>query len=253
MITEIILLAFIGLSVGSFLNVVIIRVPKGEGISLPASHCVTCKHPLRWYHNIPLFSWLLLGGKCAFCKKKISIQYPIVEILTALIFVSTLIKVDTIFSALAYSTLFSMLLALSVIDLKYKAVPDSISLPAFLLSIFIIDFGAISILGDFLSSLNASLVLAGGFALLRMIMSWIIKKEAMGEADIIIVGIIGATVGIELGLTAIYISALIAILAFMIVSKKGYELPFIPFLTLGLYLTWLFSPQVTRLLEMIYG
>jgi len=63
---------FIGLAVGSFLNVVIIRVPKGESISLPASHCVTCKHPLKWYHNIPLFSWIFLGGKCAFCKEKIS-------------------------------------------------------------------------------------------------------------------------------------------------------------------------------------
>jgi len=85
------------------------------------------------------------------------------------------------------------------------------------------------------------------------LVSWIIKKEAMGEADIIIAGIIGAVLGVELGLAAIYISALIALPVFLIVSKKGYELPFIPFLALGLYITWVFSPQVTTLLRMIYG
>ncbi len=240
----IILFGFIGLSVGSFLNVVIIRVPKDESISLPASHCVTCKHPLKWYHNIPLFSWVFLGGKCAFCKEKISIQYPIIELLTTFIFVSTALNIDSLLKAFIYSILFTMLLALSVIDLKYKAVPDCISIPALFVSLFV---------NDFLVSLNDALLLAGGFALLRIIISWVIKKEAMGEADIIIAGIIGAVVGVKLGLAAIYISALIALPVFMIVKKKGYELPFIPFLALGLYITWVFSPQVSQILEMIYG
>jgi leader peptidase (prepilin peptidase)/N-methyltransferase len=137
-----------------------------------------------------------------------------------------------------------MLLALSVIDLKYKAVPDSISIPALFVSLFV---------DDFMMSLNGMLILAGGFALLRILISWIIKKEAMGEADIIIAGIIGAVVGVELGLAAIYISALIALPVFMIIKTKGYELPFIPFLALGLYITWAFASQVTNLLRMIYG
>ncbi len=235
---------FIGLAVGSFLNVVIIRVPKGESISLPASHCVTCKHPLKWYHNIPIFSWLFLGGKCAFCKEKISIQYPIIESLTTFIFISTAYQSSSVAEALILSTLFTMLLALSVIDLKYKAVPDSISIPALFVSLFI---------DDFMISLNGMLILAGGFALLRILISWVIKKEAMGEADIIIAGIIGAVVGVELGLAAIYISALIALPVFMIVKTKGYELPFIPFLALGMYITWAYSSEVTTVLRMIYG
>ena len=243
-LTLVIFFGFIGLAVGSFLNVVIIRVPKNESISLPASHCVTCKHPLKWYHNVPVFSWLFLGGKCSFCKEKISIQYPIIEIVTTFIFVSTALQSDSVIKILIISTLFTMLLALSVIDLKYKAVPDSISIPALFVSLFT---------NDFMVSLNDALLLAGGFALLRIIVSWIIKKEAMGEADIIIAGIIGAAVGVELGLVAIYISALIALPVFMIVKKKGYELPFIPFLALGLYITWVFSPQVTNILGMIYG
>ena len=234
----------IGLSIGSFLNVVIIRIPKGENISLPASHCVTCKHPLKWYHNIPLFSWVFLGGKCAFCKEKISIQYPIIEILTAFIFVSTALIVKDTTETFIISTLFTMLLALSAIDFKYKAVPDNISIPALFVSLFV---------NDFLISLTDALILAGGFSLLRIIVSWVIKKEAMGEADIIIAGIIGATLGVEYGLVAIYISALIALPVFLIVSKKGYELPFIPFLAFGLYLTWMFSDQVKIVLDMIYG
>ncbi len=240
----IIFFGFIGLAVGSFLNVVIIRIPKGESISFPASHCVTCKHPLKWYHNIPILSWLFLSGKCSFCKEKISIQYPIIEALTTFIFLSTAMQTDTVADALIISTLFTMLLALSVIDLKYKAVPDSISIPALFVSLFV---------DDFLISLNDALLLAGGFALLRILVSWIIKKEAMGEADIIIAGIIGATLGVELGLAAIYISALIALPVFMIIKKKGYELPFIPFLALGLYLTWVFKPEIMSILRMIYG
>jgi len=243
-ISTVILFGFIGLAVGSFLNVVIIRVPKEQSIVFPSSYCPTCKHKLKWYHNIPIFSWLFLGGKCAFCKEKISIQYPIVELLTTFIFVSCALKTDTILEAFICSTLFAMLLALSVIDFKYKAVPDSISIPALFVSLFV---------GDFLVSLNDALLLAGGFALLRIIVSWAIKREAMGEADIIIAGIIGATVGVTLGLGAIYISAIIALPAFLIVSKKGYELPFIPFLALGLYITWIFSSQVTKLMGMIYG
>lgn len=241
---EIILFGILGLCIGSFLNVVIIRVPKNESITLPASHCVTCKHPLKWYHNIPLFSWVFLGGKCAFCKEKISIQYPIIELLTTYIFVSTIILTDNILQSIIISVLFTMLLALSVIDLKYKAVPDCISIPALFVSFFV---------GDFIVSLTDALILAGGFALLRIIISWIIKKEAMGEADIIIAGVIGATVGVELGMASIYISALIALPVFLIISKKGYELPFIPFLAFGLYITWLLSEEVSNILRMIYG
>ena len=101
--------------------------------------------------------------------------------------------------------------------------------------------------------MSAALILAGGFALLRIVVSWAVKREAMGEADIIIAGIIGATLGVELGLAAIYISAIIALIAFAIVSKKGYELPFIPFLTLGLFITWVFSSQLLQALRAIYG
>ncbi len=240
---NIILFAILGLAIGSFLNVVILRTPKGESISFPASHCPKCNKKLKFYHNIPLLSWIFLGGKCAYCKNKISLQYPLVELLVSMIFVITYIKTENLTQGAILGLLFSLLLALSIIDLRYKAVPDIVSMPALLISFFA---------RDFLDSFQDALIFAGGFTLLRMIVSWIIKKEAMGEADIIIASIIGATLGINLGLSAIYISAVLALPAFLLVGKRGFHLPFIPFLTLGLFTTWLLDKNILSILERIY-
>ncbi|MDX1809900.1 MAG: prepilin peptidase [Sulfurospirillaceae bacterium] len=241
---EIILFALIGLSIGSFLNVVILRVPENKSISFPSSHCPKCKTKLKFYHNIPVFSWIALGGKCAFCKEKISLQYPLVELFTSFIFVISYFKSDTLIEGMILGLLFAILFALSIIDLRYKAVPDVLSFPALFLSLFARNLPV---------SLYDALLFAGGFSLLRMIISWVIKKEAMGEADIIIAGIIGAVLGVKLGLGAIYISALISLPAFLVVGKKGFQLPFIPFLTLGLFITWIFDTNILTLMEKIYG
>lgn len=240
---ELFIFAILGLCIGSFLNVVIIRIPKEENIAFPASHCVTCNKPLKWYHNIPLFSWLALRGKCAYCHSKISFQYPLIELLSMGIFIICALKYESYLQIILSAILFSLLLALSAIDFKYKAVPDVLSIPALFVSLFI---------NDFLPSLQAALILAGAFALLRILISWLLKKEAMGEADIIIAGVIGGVLGVQLGLSAIYIAALISLPVFMVVAKKGYELPFIPFLSLGLFLTWIFQDQVLLILGMIY-
>ncbi len=241
---EIALFIILGLAIGSFLNVVILRVPENESILFPASHCPKCKAKLKFYHNIPVLSWIFLGGKCAYCKEKISIQYPLIELGTSIIFLTAYLKSGDITHGIILGLLFSLLFALSIIDLKYKAVPDLISFPALFISFFA---------RDFLNSFSDALMFAGGFTLLRMIVSWIIKKEAMGEADIIISAIIGATLGINLGLSAIYISAIIALPAFLLVGKKGFQLPFIPFLTLGLFITWLMDKYILDILDKIYG
>lgn len=240
---ELLVFAIIGLCFGSFLNVAILRIPKGESINLPSSHCPTCKHPLKLYHNIPLLSWIALRGKCAFCKTSISYQYPLVEFLTMSLFIIIYIHTDSLVQGLMISIIFALLFALSIIDLRYKAVPDILSFPALFIA-----FAT----SEPLTSLQNGLLFMGGFALLRMLISSLMKREAMGEADIIIAGIIGALLGIKLGCTAIYISAVIALIAFMVVRKRGYELPFIPFLSLGLLITWIFDTHILTLLEAIY-
>lgn len=238
-----VLVTLFGLCIGSFLNVAIIRLPKNESINLPASHCPLCLHPLAWYHNIPLFSWIFLRGKCAFCKSHISFQYPLVELSSAFLYAFIYFHLANTLQALLIASVFALLLALSIIDLRYKAVPDALSLPALILSFCT---------GDPLVSLQNGLLFMGTFAFLRFFVSALAKKEVMGEADIIIAGIIGALLGIKLGLAAIYISAVIALIVFMIIRKKGYELAFIPFLALGLLLTWLFETPILHIMELIY-
>jgi len=233
----------LGLCFGSFLNVAILRIPKKMSINLPASHCPICSHPLKWYHNIPLFSWLMLRGKCAFCHAPISVQYPLVELSSAFLFALIFLRLDNLLQALLLGLIFTLLLALSIIDLRYKAVPDSLSLPALFLAFTT---------GIPLISLQNGLLFMGGFTLLRFSVSALSKKEAMGEADIIIAGIIGALLGIKLGLIAIYCAALLALLGFIIVRKRKYELPFIPFLALGLLITWCFDHQILHVMESIY-
>ncbi|MDR0408407.1 MAG: prepilin peptidase [Campylobacteraceae bacterium] len=237
-------LTLFGLLFGSFLNVLILRIPKNESVIFPSSHCVNCGTPLKWYHNIPLLSWIFLRGKCAYCKEKISFQYPLVEFMTAFLFFICAIKENSLYFSLIQGIIFALLLALSVIDLRYKAVPDSLSLPALVLGI--IGF-------DMLSKLQYALLFAGGFALLRIFITAALKKEAMGEADIIIAALIGAMLGIPLGFTAIYLSALFALPIFFIVAKRGYELPFIPFLSTGLFVTYLFNEQISAFLKYVYG
>lgn len=238
-----VLVTLFGLCIGSFLNVAIIRLPKNESINLPASHCPLCLHPLAWYHNVPLFSWIFLRGKCAFCKSHISFQYPLVELSSAFLYAFIYFHLANTLQALLIASVFALLLALSIIDLRYKAVPDALSLPALILSFCT---------GDPLVSLQNGLLFMGAFAFLRFFVSALAKKEVMGEADIIIAGIIGALLGIKLGLAAIYISAVIALIVFMIIRKKGYELAFIPFLALGLLLTWLFETPILHIMELIY-
>lgn len=238
-----VLVTLFGLCIGSFLNVAIIRLPKNESINLPASHCPTCLHPLAWYHNVPLFSWIFLRGKCAFCKSHISFQYPLVELSSAFLYAFIYFHLANTLQALLIASVFALLLALSIIDLRYKAVPDALSLPALILSFCT---------GDPLVSLQNGLLFMGAFAFLRFFVSALAKKEVMGEADIIIAGIIGALLGIKLGLAAIYISAVIALIVFMIIRKKGYELAFIPFLASGLSLTWLFETPILHIMELIY-
>lgn len=114
----------IGLCVGSFLNVVILRAFSNESIALPPSKCPKCSTPLKWYHNIPVLSYLFLRGKCGFCKDKISIQYPIVELITGLLFVAVVLKFHFTINMIFMLVFVSLFVVLSVTDIKEQVVFD---------------------------------------------------------------------------------------------------------------------------------
>lgn len=241
----------LGAAIGSFLNVVILRIPRDENVSFPASHCMSCNTPLRFWHNIPLLSWLFLRGKCAFCGEKISVQYPIIELLSALIFLFSVIKFGLTFQALGIAVTFDLLLALSAIDYRYKMVPDSLNLGALTVAVF-----SVTSFEQFGYNVTNALLFAGGFSLLRFYISYIIKKEAMGEADIMIAATIGALLGVKLGLVAIFLGAVLALPALLLTkdeSDESKELPFIPFLAIGCWLVLMFDSYVNAFWVGIYG
>jgi len=237
------LVGLFGLMIGSFLNVVIYRVPKGESIAFPASHCQSCKTPLHWYHNIPLFSWLFLGGKCTFCKKAIAKQYPIVEFLTAVIFVLLFVQLGLVwyFPFVAFS--FAALFALVMIDFKYMAVPDSINFIALAFALVQPDY--------IQASIDAAMA-AGGLYLIGLLSSILARKQAMGGADVIVAGTMGALLGFPNFFMAIFLSAILAMIPAIIWREKG--VPFVPFLALATFIIYLYDSQTTQLLEkIIYG
>jgi len=247
-------LAFIfvlGAAIGSFLNVVILRIPLNENISFPASHCMSCNTPLRFWHNIPILSWLFLRGKCAFCGAKISLQYPLIELLSGLIFLFSALKFGLTFQALGIAVTFDFLLALSAIDYRYKMVPDSLNLGALTVAVF-----SVTSLESFGYNVTNALLFAGGFSLLRFYISYIIKKEAMGEADIMIAATMGALLGIKLGLAAVFLGAVLALPALILTrdeTEESKELPFIPFLAMGCWIVLMFDTYVNNILVGIYG
>lgn len=241
----------LGATIGSFLNVLIVRLPKDESVSFPASHCISCNTPLKFYHNIPILSWLFLRGKCGFCDAKISLQYPIVETINGLLFVFIALKMGLTFSAFAVAVVFSLLLTLSVIDFYYKMVPDSLNLLA--LSIAIAAASSLAHLG--INFTNA-LLFAGGFTLLRFYLSYALQKEAMGEADIMIAGTIGALLGVKLAFAAIFISAILALPALLLTqneTEESKQLPFIPFLVMGTWIVFMFDGYFSTYLAGLYG
>lgn len=233
----------LGIMIGSFLNVVIYRIPKGESIVFPASKCQSCQTPLKWYHNIPVFSWIALGGKCAFCKEKISIQYPIVELLTGVIFLALYFKLGLVWYLPFIAASFAALFALVMIDFEYMAVPDNVNFAALVFAV---------IQPDFVNALLYAAIAAGGLYLIGLLSSLLAKRQAMGGADVIVAGTMGALLGFPGFFIAIFLSAILAMIPALIWREQG--VPFVPFLAMATLITYLFDTQAADLLEwFIYG
>ena len=232
-----------GISVGSFLNVLIYRIPNEMSINFPPSQCTSCGHKLKWYHNIPLISWLALGGKCAFCKNKISAQYPLVELINGLIWLAIYAKIGLVWYLPFVMLSFSMLLALTMIDFKYYAVPDSLNIAALIFAL---------IQPNFLDAILNALYAGGALFLLGFTVSKLAKKDSLGEADIIVAATMAALLGFPLFFVAMFISAIIAIIPSLL--AKDTMVPFVPFLALATLITYLNQELLLNLLQaLMYG
>lgn len=230
----------IGLCIGSFLNVVILRAFSNESICFPGSKCPICQKPLKWYHNIPVLSYLFLKGKCAFCNDKISIQYPIVELITGLLFVSVFIKYGINLNAIFILIFTSLFIVISVTDIKKRVVFDFHTY--FLIIIGLIynffNIGNIYIgdklitLGKFSFGIHNSIIASLLGLLIGVIvmeifarLGYIIAKtRAFGEGDTYIAAGLGAILGYKYLITALVYAFIIQlILTIPLFLKKLYN------------------------------
>jgi leader peptidase (prepilin peptidase)/N-methyltransferase len=227
-----------GLIVGSFLNVVIIRLPQEKSIAYPGSHCPKCNAKLHWYENIPVLSYLALRGRCRSCKVPISVRYPVVELVTAILFLAAKIKFG--FTPILFIRdwpFLAILVCVTFIDLDYRIIPDSLSLGGLILGLatayWVPGFGLV-----------AAVIGAGvGFSVFYGLAWTYMKltgKSGLGGGDIKLLAMIGAFLGLGGVFASILISSIfgsIVGISWAILSKKekvmAVAIPYGPFLVIG--------------------
>ncbi|MFH1623644.1 MAG: prepilin peptidase [Pseudomonadota bacterium] len=231
-----------GTIVGSFLNVCIYRVPTKQSIVSPSSHCPKCREPIAFYDNIPILSFVFLGGKCRKCKHPIPIRYLFVELLTGLISLALFLKFGFTLSYFVYLAFSAALLVTAYIDLDHQIIPDVITLPGIVTGLIASLFlPALT----FLDSVIGVAAGGGGLFLVAMGYNLLTKREGMGAGDIKLISMIGAFLGVKAVILTIFLGSLFGSLVgglLMLKEKKDtrYAIPFGPFLTIGamIYLFW---------------
>ena len=230
-----------GLILGSFFNVCIYRIPNGKSIVWPGSFCPKCNKPIKWYDNIPVLSYLFLLGKCRQCKAPISIQYPLVELLTGLLTVLFVWHNGLALWTFVLLTAVYFLIILSVIDLELMIIPDRFSLGLIVLGVAFAwcnpNFTGVWWQKELSSLLGAGVGLFGVLAI-ALIGTWIFKKEAMGGGDVKLMAGIGAFIGWKGVITTVimgsFFGLVYALILMIFKGKKGSDaIPFGPFLSLG--------------------
>ncbi len=240
-----VLAVVLGLCVGSFLNVVIYRLPEGMSLSKPSSHCTSCGYSLRWFDNIPVFSYLFLAGKCRKCRAKISPRYMAVEIVNAIFwFVSALLFAENnLYYAIISAILCSVLICVFFIDLKHLIIFDRFHIIIIALGIVAIFFDQTTVWYDHLIGAVSGGVL---FLIIYYLAIIIYKKEGMGFGDVKLVASIGLFLGWQKLILAIVIATVLAsiiLLAVKLVKSKGRdaEYPFGPFISAGVIVATFFG------------
>ena len=270
----------LGACVASFLNVVVWRVPRGESIVSPPSHCPKCNAPIRWWQNIPIVSWLALRGRCANCHEPISPRYILVELLGGCLFLAALSRILTAggpHQPWLYATLLcwwiwiSLMIAGSLIDFDHKLLPDFVTVGGIALGVLhglrksvVASFGCGWSLGAMHPLLWSLSGLAFGFGLLwliRFVGSKAFKREAMGMGDVFLMGAVGALFGPVAVLFTLIMSSLVGSIvgvSMIAMSKTRFgrfvEIPYGPYICMGC-LAWMFyGPEIVGwYVKMLHG
>jgi leader peptidase (prepilin peptidase)/N-methyltransferase len=241
-VTAVVLATVGGLLVGSFLNVVIARVPLGQSVVQPASHCFSCGTDIAWYDNAPVLSWVVLRGRCRTCRAPVSVRYPVVEAGCGLLFALVAARVGPHADLPALLVAAAGLLALAVIDLDTKRLPDAVLFPTLVATAGLLVLAAVvDDRGDDLA--RAGIGLGIGFVALLAI--HLIRPDGMGFGDVKLAALCGLVLGwyglteVVLGLYGGFVLGALAAAGLIAMGRTGFgrTIPFGPFLALGAVLT----------------
>lgn len=272
---EYFVIVLFGLLLGSFFNVCIHRFPKDKSIVFPGSACPKCDTPIKWYDNIPVISFLVLGAKCRSCKAPISFRYPLVEILTAVVYCFCFYKFGLTYEFFKFCFLFSMCIMVAFIDIDYRAIPGWMCIVGMLVGIIMeLVYTIVHFKDTFLFveiaklpvvySLIGAVVSMGAAYFLKLIGDlglWIylafIKKEdlegeteALGLGDVDFLGMVGAFIGWKLGVLTFFIAPFVSIVygVYLIATKKSHLIAYLPFLSLAAFITTFWGNAIIKLI-----
>ena len=229
--------AVIGAAIGSFMNVLVSRLPRGESPVRPRSRCPNCSAQIAWFDNIPIVSWLVLRGRCRSCRTSISVEYPLVEAAAAVIWLGAAWIYGPSWHGLSGAVLLSLALTIALIDARHYLIPDPLSLGGLAAGL------ALSLLPGEPTLLTSVLGAAAGFSVLLLVGvlgEWAFKKPAMGGGDMKMMAMVGAFLGPSGAMLTIFLGALVGTIVFAPVSlRTDREVPFGVFLALGAATTFL--------------
>ncbi len=241
-----VLLFIAGAIIGSFLNVVIYRMPRGRSIVRPPSACPQCGSPVRPWDNIPILSYLLLRGRCRDCRVRIPVRYPAVEVLSGLIPV-LIYSVYGVGTALAvYWPVACALLVIAFIDLDLKIIPDKVTLPGLVAGLVVSPLAGLTTLPE---SLIGAVVGGGVLYLIGLLGAAAFRKESMGGGDIKLAAMMGAFLGWKAVLLMLFIAFFVGAVAGIAVMARGgkradHTIPFGPFLALGSFVSMVWGESL---------
>ena len=242
----------LGTVLGSFFNVVGWRIPKGESIISPPSHCPNCNHTLKFWELIPIFSFILQRGKCTSCKQKISLFYPIFEFSCGVLFAISFIVFGFSWQLLISLTFISMLIIVMVSDFNFMIIPDEILI--FFGILLSVEISLIYGFQTLFIKLGNGCLSAFLMYILKIIGDFIFKKESMGGGDIKLLFVFGMVLGWQLAILSIFIGSLIGLPLSLIVlyKNKDHIVPFGPYLSLGAIVILLTELDINKILSFLY-
>lgn len=266
------IMAFLfGSIVGSFLNVCIHRMPLSESVVWPSSHCPKCKKRIPAYDNVPFISYLLLKGRCRFCKQKISFRYPLVELLTALMFLVLFNQYGLTYDFFVYMVLVCGLIVATFVDIDHRIIPDEISVGGLIIGFILISIKGISLKPlafnfSFLVNSLLGIVAGGGIIyatgfIFDLVYFKLLKRppiqgetESMGGGDVKLLAMIGAFLGWEKAILTFFIAPFLGIIIgiYNLAAKKDHTIPYGPFLSLASLIALFFADKISRLI-FFYG